>query len=46
MAGLRDGPYDTIQILSHPIPVAHCPVHIDPMIFCQFTKTRTWEHGG
>lgn len=39
-------PSDAIQILSHLNPAAHCPVHIDPMIFWQFTKTRTLENGG
>lgn len=46
MAGLTNGPYDAIQILSHLNPTAHHPVHTDLMIFWQFTKTRTWENGG
>lgn len=44
MAGLRDGPYDIIQILSHPNPVAHCPDHNDPIIFVSFPETRHPEN--
>lgn len=41
MAGLSNGPYDAIQILSHLNPVARCPVHIDPMIFYSLPRPET-----